>query len=169
MRTLCYHSHRGLPLECLVQLRKILWLLILFIWVLAADWSLQAYCLCFASSPPSPPLKGENGLAPVHVERECKVQLWISVVSFRRESFADEKVALIGHMLFICVVYTQVIRLPKCLLGDMNPKRPDCSSPTSLPEKKQWPLSDMGNKTVLHENQQQCWLSTMQVQIMTLK
>lgn len=116
----------------------------------------KAYCLHSASSPPSPPLKGENGLACVHVERVCKVQLWISVISFRRDSFADEKVAIIGGVLFACVVCTQVIRLTKCLLGEMNPKRPNCSSPTSFPEKKHWHLRHMGNKTVLHGNQQQC-------------
>lgn len=92
MKTLCYHLHRGLLLEFLVQLKKMLCLLILWlVWEPATEQSLQVFIVLPAITPPR---KRQNGPAPcASGEKKCKGQLWVSAASFQRELFADKKFA----------------------------------------------------------------------------
>lgn len=95
---------------------------------------------CASCHPPPPPVTTTKmAQSYVPVERKCKGPLWISVVSFRRDLFADEKLAKVS-VLECVAVCAHVVCWPNCFFGEMNPTGSSSAPPLSCSTKKHRPL-----------------------------
>lgn len=146
MKTLCYHLHRDLLLEFLVQLKKMLWLLILwFIWALEAKWSLQAFILL-------PTLHHQHYNGPVPCASGEKVQrsaLNPSNTLSKRIICRCETCQGKSHVRGLeCVaVCSQGVCWPHYFFGGVNPSGSSSTSPWAAPQ---------GNTDLSDAHEQDC-------------
>lgn len=152
MKTLCYHLHRGLLLELLVQLQKMLCLLIL--WFMWGPCNGTKPTSIYGAPHITPPLKGEMAQSHMHRERRCKGQLWVSVASFRRKSFADEQFAkdVCPCVWMWCCLRSQIVCLISHFFGELNSTGPSGSSLLHCPPKNMEISDSQGTELCCMEN-----------------